>query len=99
MKFDTQIKALNESLPGNSAGKYYGIPTEMMDTSPTSFTQERIYSLPQFRWDLYNKIGAPEIKDLDGLIDAFVQLKFSSMKKVIQLILFHSGQTGMVETV
>ena len=75
MKFDTQIKALNESLPGNSAGKYYGIPTEMMDTSPTSFTQERIYSLPQFRWDLYNKIGAPEIKDLDGLIDAFVQLR------------------------
>lgn len=75
MKFDTQIKALNESLPGNSTGKYYGIPTEMMDTSPTSFTQERIYSLPQFRWDLYNKIGAPEIKDLDGLIDAFVQLR------------------------
>lgn len=75
MKFDTQIKALNESLPGNSVGKYYGIPTEMMDTSPTSFTQERIYSLPQFRWDLYNKIGAPEIKDLDGLIDAFVQLR------------------------
>ena len=75
MKFDKQIKALNAGLPGNSAGKYYGIPTEMMDTSPTSFTQERIYSLPQFRWDLYNKIGAPEIKDLDGLIDAFVQLR------------------------
>ena len=75
MKFETQIKALNAGLPGNSAGKYYGIPTEMMDTSPTSFTQERIYSLPQFRWDLYNKIGAPEIKDLDGLIDAFVQLR------------------------
>ena len=75
MKFDTQIKALNAGLPGNSAGKYYGIPTEMMDTSPTSFTQERIYSLPQFRWDLYNKIGAPEIKDLDGLIDAFVELR------------------------
>ena len=75
MKFDTQIKALNTGLPGNSAGKYYGIPTEMMDTSPTSFTQERIYSLPQFRWDLYNKIGAPEIKDLDGLIDAFVELR------------------------
>lgn len=75
MKFDTQIKALNTGLPGNSSGKYYGIPTEMMDTSPTSFSQERIYSLPQFRWDLYNKIGAPEIKDLDGLIDAFVQLR------------------------
>ena len=75
MKFDKQIKALNAGLPGNSAGKYYGIPTEMMDTSPTSFTQERIYSLPQLRWDLYNKIGAPEINNLDDLLKAFVELR------------------------
>ncbi|MBR4179751.1 MAG: hypothetical protein IKR45_03520 [Treponema sp.] len=75
MKFDKQIKALNTGLPGNSAGKYYGIPTEMMDTSPTSFTQERIYSLPQLRWDLYNKIGAPEINNLDDLLKAFVELR------------------------
>ena len=75
MKFDKQIKALNAGLPGNSAGKYYGIPTEMMDTSPTSFTQERIYSLPQLRWDLYNKIGAPELNNLDDLLKAFVELR------------------------
>ncbi len=75
MKFDKQIQALNKGLPGNSAGKYYGIPTEMMDTSPTSFTQERIYSLPQLRWDLYNKIGAPELNSLDDLLKAFVELR------------------------
>ena len=75
MKFDKQIKALNAGLPGNSAGKYYGIPTEMMDTSPTSFSQERIYSLPQLRWDLYNKIGAPELNNLDDLLKAFVELR------------------------
>ena len=75
MNFDKQIKALNTGLPGNSAGKYYGIPTEMMDTSPTSFTQERIYSLPQLRWDLYNKIGAPELNNLDDLLKAFVELR------------------------
>ena len=75
MKFDKQIKALNTGLPGNSAGKYYGIPTEMMDTSPTSCTQERIYSLPQLRWDLYNKIGAPELNSLDDLLKAFVELR------------------------
>ena len=75
MKFDKQIKALNAGLPGNSAGKYYGIPTEMMDTSPTSFTQERIYSLPQLKWDLYNKIGAPELNNLDDLLKAFVELR------------------------
>ncbi|MBO7486577.1 MAG: hypothetical protein J6Y75_05895 [Spirochaetaceae bacterium] len=75
MKFNKQIKTFNEALPGNSAGKYYGIPTEMMDTSPTSVTQERIYSLPQLRWDLYNKIGAPELKNLDDLLNAFVELR------------------------
>ena len=75
MKFDKQISTFNKGLPGNSAGKYYGIPCEMMDTSPTSVTAERIYSLPQLRWDLYNKIGAPELKDLDDLLDAFVEIR------------------------
>ena len=72
MKFSKQIDTFNKALPNNAAGKYYGIPTEMMDTSPTSVTAERIYSLPQLRWDLYNKIGAPEIKNLDDLLNAFV---------------------------
>lgn len=75
MKFDKQIKTFNNALPNNGAGKYYGIPTEMMDTSPTSVTADRIYSLPQLRWDVYNKIGAPEIKDLDGLLDVFVKMR------------------------
>ncbi len=75
MKFDKQIKTFNNALPNNGAGKYYGIPTEMMDTSPTSVTADRIYSLPQLRWDVYNKVGAPEIKDLDGLLDVFVKMR------------------------
>ncbi len=75
MKFSKQIDTFNKALPNNAAGKYYGIPTEMMDTSPTSVTAERIYSLPQLRWDLYNKIGAPEIKNLDDLLNAFVQIR------------------------
>ena len=75
MKFDDQISTFNKGLPGNSAGKYYGIPTEMTDTSPTTVTQERIYSLPQLKWDLYNKIGAPEIKNLDDLLKAFVEIR------------------------
>ncbi len=75
MKFNKQISTFNNGLPGNSAGKYYGIPCEMMDTSPTSVTAERIYSLPQLRWDLYNKIGAPELNNLDDLLNAFVELR------------------------
>ena len=75
MKFEKQLTTFNKAIPNNAAGKYYGIPTEMMDTSPTSVTAERIYSLPQLRWDLYNKIGAPEIKDLDDLLKAFVEIR------------------------
>lgn len=75
MKFNDQISTFNKGLPGNSAGKYYGIPTEMTDTSPTTVTQERIYSLPQLKWNLYNKIGAPEIKNLDDLLKAFVEIR------------------------
>lgn len=75
MKFEDQITTFNKGLPGNSAGKYYGIPTEMTDTSPTTVTQERIYSLPQLKWDLYNKIGAPDMKNLDDLLKAFVEIR------------------------
>ena len=75
MKFSKQLETFNKALPNNAAGKYYGIPTEMMDTSPTSVTAERIYSLPQLRWDLYNKIGAPEIKNLDDLLNVFVEIR------------------------
>ena len=75
MKFEDQISTFNKGLPGNSAGKFYGIPTEMTDTSPTTVTQERIYSLPQLKWDLYNKIGAPELNNLDDLLKAFVEIR------------------------
>ena len=75
MKFDNQISTFNKGIPGNSAGKYYGIPTEMTDTSPTTVTQERIYSLPQLKWNLFNQIGAPELKNLDDLLKAFVEIR------------------------
>ncbi len=75
MKFEDQITTFNKGLPGNSAGKLYGIPTEMTDTSPTTVTQERIYSLPQLKWNLYNQIGAPELKNLDDLLKAFVEIR------------------------
>jgi len=70
MEYMDQIKVFNSNLPGNDAGKIYGIPCQMTNTSPTSYSQDVIYSSPQLRWDLYQKIGAPEIKDLNGLLDA-----------------------------
>ena len=75
MKFEKQITTRNNSIPGNDKGAIYGIPCEMMDTSPTSVTAERIYSLPQLSWDLYNKIGAPKLNNLDDLLDVFVKIR------------------------
>ena len=68
MEYKDQIDTLNNGLPGNS-GQTYGIPSEMTNTSPTSYTQDVIYSSPMLRWDLYSELGCPEIADLDGLLD------------------------------
>ena len=73
MKFKTQIDVYNKGLTGKD-GVYYGIPTEMTDTAPDALTDDVIYSSPMLRWDLYKQIGAPEIKDLDGLLDALAKI-------------------------
>lgn len=71
--FREQIDMLNNSLEGND-GKTYGIPTEMMNTSPTSYSQDVIYSSPLLRWDLYKELGCPDIADLDGLLDVLEEM-------------------------
>ena len=72
--FGEQIELLNQAIEGNDGG-VYGIPAQITDTSPTSYSQDTIYSSPQLRWDLYNEIGAPEIKDLEGLLDVLQEMK------------------------
>lgn len=72
--YKEQIDMLNNGLEGND-GKIYGIPTEMMNTSPTSYSQDVIYSSPLLRWDLYKELGCPDISDLDGLLDILEQMK------------------------
>ena len=74
MKFQDQIDTYNKSLEGNAEGKTYGIPTEMMNTSPTSFSDDVIYSSPLLRWDLYQAVGAPDIADLNGLLDVLAEM-------------------------
>ena len=71
--YKDQIDMLNNSLEGND-GKTYGIPTEMMNSSPTSYSQDVIYSSPLLRWDLYKELGMPDIADLDGLLDVLEQM-------------------------
>jgi multiple sugar transport system substrate-binding protein/putative aldouronate transport system substrate-binding protein len=73
MKFKTQIDVYNKGLTGED-GKYYGIPTEMTDTSPTSITDDVIYSSPMLRWDLYKQIGSPKLENLDDLLAALEKI-------------------------
>ena len=73
MKFKTQIDVYNKGLTGEE-GKYYGIPTEMTDTSPSTLTDDVIYSSPMLRWDLYKQIGAPKLENLDDLLAALQKI-------------------------
>ena len=73
--YKDQIDVLNNGLEGNDNGATYGIPTEMLSTSPTSYSQDTIYSSPLLRWDLYKELGTPDIADLDGLLDVLEQMK------------------------
>ncbi len=72
--FNDQITTYNAGLEGNNGG-VYGIPTQMLNTSPTSYSQDVIYSSPLLRWDLYSELGCPDIADLDGLIDVLGQMQ------------------------
>lgn len=68
--YQEQIDVFNESLDGIQKGQIYGIPCQMTDTSPLTYSQALVYSAPLLRWDRYKEIGEPDIKDLDGLLDA-----------------------------
>jgi len=50
MEYKNQIDVYNKGIPGNDAGKIYGIPCQMTNTSPTAYSQDVIYSSPQLRW-------------------------------------------------
>ena len=73
MKFKEQIDVYNKGLTGEE-GKYYGIPTEMTDTSPSTLTDDVIYSSPMLRWDLYKEIGSPKLETLDDLLAALEKI-------------------------
>jgi hypothetical protein len=56
-----------------SAGQYYAWPTELANSSPTTFTPLSGGSpgvAPTVPWDLYKGIGAPDLNNLTDLINA-----------------------------
>lgn len=75
MAFQDQIDTYNAGIPDNNAGAIYGIPCEMTNTSPTSITQDVIYSSPMVRWDLYKQLGMPDMNNLDDFLDVLEEMK------------------------
>ena len=67
MKFEKQIKEFNSQIGDGS--KIYCIPLEMNNNGPTDYKQLHVYSYPRMGWDMYNEVGAPELKNLDDLLD------------------------------
>jgi len=70
-----QYKVYNSGLEGNADGKIYGLPCQITNTSPTTYSETEVYSSPMFPWDYYTELGNPEIKNIDGLLDVMEQIQ------------------------
>ena len=65
-KFQSQIEQFNKQI-GDGNG-IYAIPLEMNNNGPTDYKQLHVYTYPRMGWDMYNEVGAPELKNLDDLL-------------------------------
>lgn len=52
-------------------GKCYNIPNNLGDSAPSA----RINVAPSIRWDLYQQLGKPEVKDMWDLLDVLEQMQ------------------------
>ena len=68
MQYKVQLDSFNQGL-GMAEGVYYGIPSEMADTSPVTLTDVEIASSPMLRWDQYVGVGKPVMNNLQDLLD------------------------------
>ena len=72
-EYKTQIEAFNAQVGDGS--KIWGIPTEMTNTSPETYSQSTPFSAPCLPWDYYKELGCPELKNLDDLLDVLEQMQ------------------------
>ncbi|WP_130838367.1 sugar ABC transporter substrate-binding protein [Lachnoclostridium sp. Marseille-P6806] len=73
MKFDAQIDAFNKLLGDGT--KTYAIPLEMNNNGPTAFRDLHVYSYPRMGWDMYQEAGAPDLKNMDDLLDCLEKIQ------------------------
>ncbi len=102
---DKHYKPFNAAFEkANPEGKIYGLPTQMADTSPTQFSEELAYSSPIMPWDYYKGIGAPEIKNLNDLMNVLDQMhkkypKTPDGKTIVPITLWKDWDTWEMENV
>ena len=66
--YKMQLDLYNSSLDGVDEGTYYAWPTEMTNTSPTTFTPTIPGVAPTLPWDYYAEVGSPEMNNLSDLV-------------------------------
>lgn len=71
--FKTQIDTWNGMIGDGS--KIYGIPTEMSNTSPETYSENIPFTSVCLPWDYYKELGSPELKNLDDLLDLLEQMQ------------------------
>ena len=64
--------ALNSNRAKSGDGKIHGFGHNV---ALTAGSHETFFYTWDLRWDLYKELGYPQVKDLDGLIDLFKQMK------------------------
>lgn len=69
-----QYEFFNSMLENNEEGKIYGLPCQISNTSPTTYSEPEVYVSPMLHWDYFTEIGAPEMENLDDLLDAMEQI-------------------------
>ena len=72
--FTDQIAMLNATIP-DANGKTYAIPCQMTNTSPTTYSENAIYTSPMVPWDYFKELGTPEMEDLSDLIDVLAAMQ------------------------
>lgn len=67
MRYSEQIQTFNKMV-GDGNG-IYAIPLEMNTYGPTAYEDAHVYTYPRMGWDMYQEVGAPDLKNLDDLLD------------------------------
>jgi multiple sugar transport system substrate-binding protein/putative aldouronate transport system substrate-binding protein len=73
MKYQEQIDLFNSMIGDGSST--YAIPAEMNSNGPTAYMQTTVYSYPRIAWDLYTEAGAPDLQNLDDLLQVLSDIQ------------------------